>query len=63
MENWTMANAQKTDAEKIADATAIIRRRNSEITGLRRQIARTSEINDNAETIRKLIFGLQARSP
>ena len=58
-----MANKLKTDAERLADASAIIRKRNSEITSLKREIARTSEVNDTAESIRTLIFGLQARSP
>lgn len=53
----------KTDADRLADAAEIIRKRNAEIADQKRYIDRLQRDNDTAEEIRKVIFEIAERSP
>lgn len=48
----------KTDAERLRDAEAIIRRKNAELVSLNRSLNQQHKDNDTAEAIRREIFNL-----
>jgi predicted phosphodiesterase len=58
-----MAPTKKTDADRLLDATDIIRQKNERIKKLERELRERVQINDSAEAIRKEILGLEAYSP
>lgn len=58
-----MAAPQKTHVEQIADANNIIRRKNAELTDMRRTIERIRQDNDTAEAIRREIWSLSEHTP
>jgi hypothetical protein len=56
-------SAKKTDAEKLADAQDIIRKKNADLVEATRIIKELRRDDDTAESIRKSIFGLAERTP
>jgi predicted phosphodiesterase len=58
-----MAAAQKTPADMLVDAEAIIRKRNSEIADLRRTRDRLQKEADTAEEIRRVIYEIKECDP
>lgn len=58
-----MSSPQKTDAERIADANEIIRRKNNEIQALKGSVAKLQREEDTAAEIRRVIFGLAEHTP
>src|SRR5579863_2494245 len=58
-----MQTPQKTDAERLADAQEIIRRKNADIKTLNGEVARLHRDNDTAEEIKRTIFGLSEHDP
>jgi hypothetical protein len=59
----TMGAERKTDAEKLADAVAIIRQKNAELLDAKRTITRLTEEGDDARTIRENIYKIAAYDP
>lgn len=53
----------KTDAERLTDAADILRKKNAEVTDLKKTIVQLRREEDTAETIRKTIFELSEHSP
>ena len=53
----------KTDADRLADAAELIRKKNAENLDLQRTIKRIQKENDTAEAIRQEIWGLSAHNP
>lgn len=53
----------KTDAERVADAQEIIRRKNNDILALKSNVARLQRDADTAEEIRRVIFNLSEHDP
>jgi hypothetical protein len=58
-----VAPREKSDADRLADADNIIRKKNAEISDLSKRIISLRQDNDTAEAIRKEIFGLASHSP
>lgn len=58
-----MAAPQKTDSERLADAEEIVRKKNAEIVGLKRDLNRLQREEDTAERIREEILQLTTRPP
>jgi hypothetical protein len=58
-----MANARKTDADRLQDAALIITQKNEEIAAQRRTIAALQKSDDTARTIRENIYKIAAYDP
>ena len=58
-----MSVPQKTDADRLADAMEIVRKKNIEISNRDKMIRNLHRENDTAETIRKTIFNLAEHDP
>lgn len=58
-----MAPQPKDDAQRLADAVDLIRKKNSEISDLNRTLTSIRKDNDTCEAIRREIFDLAAHSP
>jgi hypothetical protein len=58
-----MPVAKKTDADRLRDAEEIIRRKNAEVVGLKRDLKGAQREADTIEAIRTEIWKLEARPP